>query len=335
MVASGQSSLRWACNVADWAPNPMQMKVLIDQESSQEGSRIQNFKKTEDARLALMGRVMLRASASMALQKDAREIKFGRTKGGKPFIQEAEAANRGLNSNVSHHGRWVALGMEEKGLVGVDVSRTTTPRANLKCEEFFGHMAPNLTPTEWAAVRRAGETDREKCFAFFLFWSLKEAYTKAMGMGVALPFGRIQLNIPPEMLCKKLQQNSPRVIRRSGSTSYAPKIATNCARRIEGAVTATLDGIAQDEWEFELFYLDEEHVMAVAVGPHSAAVPSWKSAMEQLSCAPSSKASTAGIIAGSNAPNDVHNVPKLQSVTNVRISDLVSGDVAEKYALAV
>eukprot|EP00287_Rhodomonas_sp_CCMP768_P011235 CAMPEP_0196720480 /NCGR_PEP_ID=MMETSP1091-20130531/3267_1 /TAXON_ID=302021 /ORGANISM="Rhodomonas sp., Strain CCMP768" /LENGTH=336 /DNA_ID=CAMNT_0042061733 /DNA_START=34 /DNA_END=1044 /DNA_ORIENTATION=- len=258
-------SLRWCAKVSDdaWKPTPDQYELLLSQQSEEERQRIGKFLKIDDSKRSLMGRLMLQNSAAMILDKRPSEIVFGRTKGKKPYIQEKEAAKRGLNANVSHHGPWVVLGMEEKGLVGVDVSATNPPRP-LKADAFFSMMSNSLTKNEWDAVRGAGTTDAKQFYAFFVFWALKEAYTKAIGIGLALPFRRLECFVPKSILCGGVRAEHPE--RCAGDTS----------------IKVCLDGRTKLDWEFEVYALDAGHVMAVAVGPHDMAVDSYKAAMSAL-----------------------------------------------------
>eukprot|EP00961_Rhodomonas_salina_P182674 2466213-Rhodomonas_salina.1 len=261
------SSLRWCARVTEefWKPSTEQYELLLAQQPPEEQQRIKKFLKLEDSKRSLMGRLMLQSAAGIGLNMDPATIKFGRTKGKKPFIQEPAAAQRRLNANVSHHGHWVVLGMEEKGLVGVDVSSTTPPRPGMQAEVFFKTMETSLTRKEWAQVRAVGTSDKELYHAFFVFWAFKEAYTKAMGIGLALPFRRLELTVPMEILkAHDMEVSTPRRFPQDRN------------------IKATLDGRVKKDWEFELYALDGEHLMALAIGPHDVAVASWKAAMDEL-----------------------------------------------------
>jgi 4'-phosphopantetheinyl transferase len=46
--------------------------------------------------------------------------------------------------------------------------------------QFFDDMQSCFTPKEWSVIYR-GRSDMDKVKRFFLFWSLKESYIKAVG----------------------------------------------------------------------------------------------------------------------------------------------------------
>lgn len=126
----------------------------------------------------LIGRALLRTTLSR--YADASEVAwvFETNSYGCPFVAEP-AAHRDLRFNLSHTDGLVACAVTRQGEVGLDVENT---------EREVDPLA--LAPTVFAAAEIAdvaatpAERRRQR---FFSYWTLKEAYIKARGMGLSLP----------------------------------------------------------------------------------------------------------------------------------------------------
>ena len=98
---------------------------------------------------------------------------------GKPALASTAP---GVHFNVSHSGSWglVAVARVE---VGVDVEQIRPRRASARLTDRF------LTDGERRLLqsRLASHTEA----AFFMIWSRKEAYLKAVGVGLSVPFSAV------------------------------------------------------------------------------------------------------------------------------------------------
>jgi 4'-phosphopantetheinyl transferase len=100
----------------------------------------------------------------------------------------------GLQFNLSHTDGLVACAVTRGMDVGVDVEQ-----AERRVEiEWLARRS--FAPTEAASVLAAPPEDQRELF--FAYWTLKEAYIKARGMGLALPLDSFAFD---------LSQPSPRV----------------------------------------------------------------------------------------------------------------------------
>lgn len=97
---------------------------------------------------------------------------------GKPYLAGAP----GLAVSWAHSGSLVALGIgaAAEGPVGVDVERSGRARAEVAARFFHPEE------TAWLAAQPEGRRDE----AFTRLWTLKEAFTKALGEGISLGLSR-------------------------------------------------------------------------------------------------------------------------------------------------
>lgn len=145
------------------------------------------------------------------------------------------------NYNVSHHGTIVAIASDSRALVGVDVVRLTDrPHRKTSVENFFRAFAGHFNPREWEYIRGAASAKDEdsQYTRFYRLWSLKEAYIKAVGIG--LGFSLLQAEF--------VQGDSARW-------------------------ELLLDGQRAVDWHFTCTQIDSMHLVSVAYGPFSAM---WK-----------------------------------------------------------
>lgn len=98
----------------------------------------------------------------------AASIHIERSKRGKPFLATGD-----LRFNLSHSGALTLLAFTRGREVGIDVECEERKIDHVKLAERF------FAPAEAAVVRDGGRA------AFFRIWTRKEAYVKALGLGIA------------------------------------------------------------------------------------------------------------------------------------------------------
>jgi len=85
--------------------------------------------------------------------------------------------------------------------IGIDVMRLNVPRGQ-KIPEFISIFEDQLTPLEKSVLAPSMPLpDDEALRRFFLIWTLKEAYTKALGFGLGFDFKRIEYDVPRNLVC--------------------------------------------------------------------------------------------------------------------------------------
>jgi 4'-phosphopantetheinyl transferase len=135
----------------------------------------------------LITRALARTSLSRYAPVAPEAWVFSRNEWGRPAV-EAPAEARWLRFNLSNTRGLVAIALTRELEVGVDVEfveRKTEPLAI--ADRFFSESEVR------ALHAQAGEeAQRER---FFAYWTLKEAYIKARGMGLAIPLGQFSFHL--------------------------------------------------------------------------------------------------------------------------------------------
>ena len=149
-------------------------EALLD-ESELERRRL--FKSEDAALQHLVGRALLRCTLSRYAEVSPPDWRFAANEYGCPTIASPPGA--GLAFNSSHTEGLVACAVTRGIAVGVDVERIE------QRVEIEALASLNFAPAEAEAVANAPPDARVELF--FALWTLKEAYIKARGMGLALP----------------------------------------------------------------------------------------------------------------------------------------------------
>ena len=197
--------------------------------SAEEQSRGERFAYEKDRRSYILAHWLLRMALSQYVKIPPASWEFTRALLGKPALTTpVEGTN--LEINLSHTAGMVACAVTGVGAVGVDVE-TIKPRDHLQLARRF------FAPEEVSQLEQL-PADR-RAHAFFRFWTQKEAYIKARGLGLSLDLASFAF---PDVLGEK----------------------------IEITFAAGLDDDPAD-WQFYRHEPDESHKIAVAV--HRAKLP--------------------------------------------------------------
>ncbi len=150
--------------------------------SGDEAERHGRIRRAEDRELYLFARAALRHTLSRYADVAPDEWRFVRAEGGRPELAAPFDA-LGLRFSVSHTAGLVACLVSGAVSAGVDVERVdqraNVPRlAGMACSRSERAELESLAPD--AGRRR-----------FYELWTLKEAYVKARGAGLALPLNRV------------------------------------------------------------------------------------------------------------------------------------------------
>lgn len=140
----------------------------------------------------LAGRALLRQCLAHYTGVGALALVFDRMASGKPFLQDIQDAPA---FNLSHGPGWLACAVARAHSVGIDVdSEARRNRTDDIAARYFH-------PLEQQAIAMA-EDPASRRRAFFLHWTLKEAYIKALGEQISnthlqdIPFATDNNNQP-------------------------------------------------------------------------------------------------------------------------------------------
>src|SRR5438874_6212722 len=155
--------------------------------AADERARAASFVFTPDRRRFTVGRAALRSVLAGYLGVEPGVVEIGRTPQGRPALTGALAG--ALRFSTSRSAGLTICAVARARDVGVDVERIMRGVV----EEVV--QARLLAPAEIAELRAMTPAERER--AFFAVWTRKEAYAKARGLGLALPFEEFTVSADP------------------------------------------------------------------------------------------------------------------------------------------
>lgn len=169
--------------------------------SSDEIEQARRFHFQKDRSRYLATRVFVRRVLSRYEPFNPADWVFLKNPYGRPEIDAGKMGIRDLFFNLSHSAGLIVVAVSKGRAVGVDLEHVSRREDLLRLAQQ--HFAP-------AEHTDFGRTPIELCpDRFFQFWTLKEAYIKARGMGVSIPLARfgfrldrcgaIDLEIAPEL----------------------------------------------------------------------------------------------------------------------------------------
>lgn len=142
-----------------------------------EAEREKRFVFEKDRIQYLVTRALLRTALSSYTGSDPCDWVFGRNYYDKPFV--AKPADTTLSFNLSNTLGLVVCAVTQSCDIGVDVENLDRAGEVLKLARRY------FAPAEVSALKKRPEERQRE--AFYEFWTLKEAYIKAHGMGLSMP----------------------------------------------------------------------------------------------------------------------------------------------------
>ena len=140
----------------------------------------------------LVTRALVRTCLSAYFQVEPADWRFGKNGFGKPEISFPEEAGP-VRFNISHCEGLIMCGITRHHDIGVDVEDAKrSTRAN------FESLSSYFSATEMADLADL-PLDQQKQ-RFFDYWTLKESYIKARGMGLAIPLAKFSFRFEADRL---------------------------------------------------------------------------------------------------------------------------------------
>jgi len=163
----------------------VQAAAYLDLLTADEVERYHRFRCESAQRQFLLARGLLRSTLSRYVPVDPQAWRFATNGHGKPFVVAPQTY--GLQFNVSHTRGMVCCAITQDRDVGVDVEWLDR-RVNLGIADRY------FAPSEVDQLRRAPQEEQQR--VFLRFWTLKESYIKARGLGLAIPLSDFWFDLP-------------------------------------------------------------------------------------------------------------------------------------------
>lgn len=252
-----KGSYIWHCTIEDLpCTQSADWNVFMSFVTDEERIKILKFRFDDDRKRALVSILLQKALVRHHLNTtldDGFVIK--RTTENKPYVvllKDGSTKPIGhWNYNLSHHGQFVGIASHPRLLVGADLVDISTRAPSIRSARAYIEMFErNLDPKELSFILRQGNED-SIYLGFFIIWSLKESFIKAIGIGLGFELQNVCFTVKYDPLAND-----------SGS--------------IRGSATATICGVFRSDWKFDFFSLDNRHIMAVARGPIADALESYR-----------------------------------------------------------
>lgn len=158
--------------------------------SVEERTHEPRFHFDRDRRRYLVTRALVRTVLSRYAPIAPRDWVFSANGYGRPEIANPAARDAALSFNLSHTHRLIALGVARGRTVGVDVENFRQREALIDIADRF------FAPPEVAALAALPPERRQ--YRFFEYWTFKESYIKARGMGLSLPLDKFSFSYPDD-----------------------------------------------------------------------------------------------------------------------------------------
>ena len=155
--------------------------------SVDEIAKIDRFVRASDRNRSGTTRALLRRLLGGYLEIRPAEVRFSYNRFGKPGLAPANIPDP-LRFSVSHSGAFAMFGFARGRLIGVDVEAI---RADWNYRDLAAAICTERESKTLELLeepRRAGELG--------CYWTLKEAYLKAIGVGLSFPYRRIEVAGP-------------------------------------------------------------------------------------------------------------------------------------------
>jgi 4'-phosphopantetheinyl transferase len=153
-----------------------------------EAARRDRFVFDRDRHQFLVTHGVLRTLVSDYLGTSPSDCSFTTNRYGRPSLTNLPAGIA-LDFNLSHTSGLIAFALAIEREIGIDVEDIERGRVDDGLPDRF------FSPAEAAALAALPSSERHS--RFFDYWTLKEAYIKARGMGLSLPLDGFSFHLDP------------------------------------------------------------------------------------------------------------------------------------------
>lgn len=167
--------------------------------SASEKERANRYFHREDQARYRISHGLLRILIAAYLKRPPDQLIFDQNPYGKPFL--SGDLKRNLFFNISHTKEELLIAVSPSCEVGVDVE--TIDKDDFPIMEIANRF---FSPYEVTTLKNIAESLRMK--AFFLCWTRKEAFIKAIGLGLSFPLNSFDVSLVPGESARLLRLES-------------------------------------------------------------------------------------------------------------------------------
>jgi 4'-phosphopantetheinyl transferase len=153
-----------------------------------ERARADRFRFAEDRESYVAAHALLRTMLSRQAPVAPADWRFVAAAGGKPML-DPSLGQPHLTFSLSHTRGMVACAVGAECDLGVDAEHCERALPVVELAQRF------FAPAEAGLIASLPPAQRDAIF--YRLWTLKEAYTKAIGLGIAAPFGAFAFRLEP------------------------------------------------------------------------------------------------------------------------------------------
>jgi 4'-phosphopantetheinyl transferase len=206
----------WYCSLNQHESKLSKFSCLI---SSDEKLRQKQFIFQNDRRNFTITRGVLRTILGTYLNREPSNIIFHYSNRGKPRIQN-DNHKPSLFFSVSHSKDFALYALSRNSEIGIDIENIRDlTEMDLIVEHFFSEREKSI-------YQKLSESKKRE--AFFLCWTRKEAYLKAIGVGLYQPLSTFEVSIIPGDPVRLVSINNNTLLA-SNWTTYNLKIHVDYA----------------------------------------------------------------------------------------------------------
>ena len=225
----GRDDVRaWHAHVDDALASPDAIARARALLSGAEQDRFERFHADRDRRMFLLGRVMSRELVGRALGVAPADWQWREGAHGRPEIANPPTA---VHFNLAHSAGLVVCALSNGREVGVDVEDLDRPPIDPRMIQRY------CAPAEAADIDAHGSNWRDR---FLRYWTLKEAYLKARGLGISLPLREISFDLDPHVRITFLGSLA------AASTDWTFQLSQPTDRHLVAIAASTVDGVVPD-----------------------------------------------------------------------------------------
>jgi 4'-phosphopantetheinyl transferase len=174
---------------------PADLDAAVALLSRAERGQLERLLRLDDRRDYALAHALLRQSLASTGNHAAADWQFTKDERGRPGL-----ANGQLVFSLSHTRGLVACAVSTVGQVGIDVEAVRPIEAAQIADDFF-------SPEERRQFESLGT--QAAALRFFDYWTLKEAYAKAIGAGLDLPLNATSFTVAGGTIDASFRTGSP------------------------------------------------------------------------------------------------------------------------------